>query len=68
METLAGPDLDHVAAVAARLAGGHRVPGLADLVNDLNRGIDDGYDGVAEPTDHPVFLERQFVHALRRLS
>ena len=68
METLAPPDLDHVRAVVARLAAGEPVTGLADLVNELNRWIDDGYAGVASPDDSPAFLERQLVHAVRRLS
>jgi hypothetical protein len=68
METLAAPDLAHVRTVLARLADGERVPGLADLVNELNAWIGDGYLGVASPDDSPAFLERQLVHALRRVS
>ncbi|MCU1379656.1 MAG: hypothetical protein JWN29_2639 [Acidimicrobiales bacterium] len=41
---------------------------LADLINELNRRIDDGYEGVALPTDSPVFLLRQLAHARRRLN
>jgi hypothetical protein len=39
---------------------------LADLVNAMNRAIDDGYQGVAQATDSPVFLLRQLAHAQRR--
>jgi hypothetical protein len=41
---------------------------LANLINELNRKIDDGYEGVAQPTDSPVFLLRQLAHARRRLN
>jgi hypothetical protein len=53
---------DEPPAVRARL-----VTGLAELVNELNRCIDDGYEGVAWPTDSAAFLLRQLAHARRRL-
>lgn len=53
---------DEPPAVRAQL-----VTGLAELVNELNRRIDDGYEGAALPTDSPAFLLRQLAHARRRL-
>ena len=42
------------------------VAGLPALIDDLNRGIDDGYRGRASAEDSPASLLRQFDHALRR--
>jgi hypothetical protein len=70
------PTADVVERAAARLATYWDVPataraelltGVAELVNAMNAAIDDGYDGVASPDDHPALLLRQFAHARRRL-
>jgi hypothetical protein len=41
--------------------------GLPELINALNREIDDGYTGEAHADDGPALLLRQFAHARRRL-